>query len=300
MKYSASYFALAAAICLICLTGTATQTRAQVVGQPYRLNDKEVERILTRIENQTKTFRKSLDSSLDRSRLNGTHREDDINSFIKAFEEQTKHLRDRFKDHKSVAADVQAVLDRAAEIDGFMTRQRLSGRAEEDWSALRGNLDELAQAYNVSWRWGEPVSLSDRPVVSGPVVYPSGGTLPYRLSDKEVEQILHRIERQSERFKSSLDSSLDRSRLNGTQREDDINAFVKDFNNEVKRLHDRFDDHKSVAADVQSVLDRAARIDEFMANRRLSRSKAGEEWASLRANLDELSQAYTVDWRWRY
>jgi len=304
MKYSASYFALAAAICLICLTGTTTQ--AQVVGQPYRLNDKEVERILTRIENQTKTFRKSLDSSLDRSRLNGTHREDDINSFMKAFEDQTKHLRDRFKDHKSVAADVQAVLDRAAEIDGFMTRQRMSGRAEEEWSALRGNLDELAQAYNVSWRWGEPVSSSDRPlsdrrVVDGPVVYPSGGgALPYRLSDREVEQILRRIERQSDRFKSSLDSSLDRSRLNGTQREDDINAFVKDFNEEVKRLHDRFKDHKSVAADVQSVLDRAARIDEFMANRRLGLSKAGEECAMLRANLDELSQAYTVDWHWRY
>jgi archaellum component FlaC len=305
MRYSASYPSIAAVICLtICLAGATTQ--AQVVGQPYRLNDKEVERILTRIENQTKTFRKSLDSSLDRSRLNGTHREDDINSFMKAFEDQTKHLRDRFKDHKSVAADVQALLDRAAEIDGFMTRQRLSGRAEEEWSALRANLDELAQAYNVSWRWGEPVSASDRPladrrVVEGPVVYPSGGgTLPYRLSDKEVEQILHRIERQSERFKSSLDSSLDRSRLNGTKREDDINAFVKDFNDEVKRLHDRFDDHKSVAADVQSVLDRAARIDEFMANRRLSRSKAGEEWARLRANLDELSQAYTVDWRWRY
>src|SRR4029078_8123180 len=100
----------------------------------------------------------SLASALGVSRLNGPHREDDINGFIKAFEDQTKHLRDRFKDHKSVAADVQSVLDRAADIDGFMARPRLSGRAEEDWSALRSNLDELAQAYNVSWRWGGSVS----------------------------------------------------------------------------------------------------------------------------------------------
>lgn len=292
MRYSASYLVL---IAIVCLAG-ASQIRAQVVGQPYRLNDKEVERILTRIENQTKTFRKSLDRSLDHSRLNGTHREDDINGFMKAFEEQTKHLRDRFKDHKSVAADVQAVLDRAASIDAFMVRQRLSGRAEEDWSALRGNLDELAQAYNVSWRWGGPVSLSDERVA-----YPAagGGPLPYRLTDREVEQILDRIERQSERFRSSLDSSLDRSRLDGTRREDDINAFIKDFNDEVKRLHDRFSDHKSVAADVQSVLDRAARIDEFMSRNRID-GRAQEDWSRLRANLDELSQAYSVDWRWRY
>ena len=293
MRFSASYLALAV---FICLAGAASQINAQVVGQPYRLNDKEVERILTRIENQTKTFRKSLDSSLDRSRLNGTNREDDINGFMKSFEDQTKHLRDRFKDHKSVAADVQAVLDRAAEIDSFMARQRLRGRAEEDWSALRGNLDELAQAYNVSWRWGSgPVSLSDERVA-----YPAGGgPLPYRLTDREVEQILDRIERQSDRFQSSLDSSLDRSRLDGTRREDDINAFIKDFNDEVKRLHDRFSDHKSVAADVQSVLDRAARIDEFMSRNRVD-GRAREDWSKLRANLDELSQAYSVDWRWRY
>jgi hypothetical protein len=290
MRYSALYLSLAM---FICLAG-ASRIQAQVVGQAYRLNDKEVERILTRIENQTKTFRKSLDSSLDRSRLNGTNREDDINGFMKSFEDQTKHLRDRFKDHKSVAADVEAVLDRAAAIDGFMVRQRLSGRAEEDWSALRGNLDELAQAYNVSWRWGGPVSLTE-----GPNSYPvGGGTLPYRLTDREVEQILDRIERQSERFQSSLDSSLDRSRLDGTRREDNINAFIKDFNDEVKRLHDRFSDHKSVAADVQAVLDRAARIDDFMYRNRVARN-AQDEWSNLKASLDELSRAYTVDWRWQ-
>jgi hypothetical protein len=276
----------------------ATATRAQVVGQPYRLSDKEVERMLKQIENQTKTFRKSLDSALDRSRINGTRREDDINAFIKAFEEQTKRLHDRFDHHKSVAADVQAVLDRAAAIDGFMGRQRLRGRAEEDWYALRRNLDELAQAYNVTWRWEGLAAPADLGPSGGQVSFPGDrGVLPYRLTDREVEDILRRIERQSERFKSSLDSALDRSRLNGTEREDDVNEFVKLFNDEVKRLHDRFNDHKSVAADVQSVLDRAARIDEFMRRRQLD-NRAEEEWARLRANLDELSQAYSVDWRW--
>ena len=284
MRYAALYFLTVALVCL----GAASQIHAQVVGQPYRLSDKEVGRIIKQIENQTKTFRNSLDSALDRSRLNSTKREDDINAFVKQFEEQTKRLHDRFDDHKSVAADVEAVLDRAAAIDGFMDRQRLSGRAEEDWFTLRTSLDELAQAYNVSWRWAGPVSLSGG----------GGSTLPYRLSDKEVEQILHRIEQQSKRFKSSLNSALDKSRLNGTRREDDVNEFVKQFDDEVKRLRDRFSEHKSVTADVQSVLDRAARIDDFMSRRQLSR-KAEEEWFRLKANLDELSRAYSVDWRWQ-
>jgi archaellum component FlaC len=284
-----TYFLTVALVCL----GAASQLHAQIVGQPYRLSDKEVGRMINQIENQTKTFRKSLDNALDHSRVNGSRREDDINSFVKAFEEQTKRLHDHFDHHKSVAADVEAVLDRAAAIDNFMSRQRLRERAENDWSTLRGNLDELAQAYNVAWRWNGPVS-SIAPV-TGPV---AGSELPYRLNDKDVERILHRIEDQSHRFKSSLDSALDRSRLNGTRREDDINEFIKQFDNEVKRLHDRFSDHKSVAADVQLVLDSAARIDEFMARRQVG-GRADDDWSRLKADLDELSQAYSVDWRWR-
>jgi len=291
MRDTTLYFLTVALVCL----GAASQLHAQIVGQPYRLSDKEVGRIINQIENQTKTFSKSLDSALDHSRVNGSRREDDINSFVKAFEEQTKRLHDRFDHHKSVAADVEAVLDRAAAIDNFMARQRLRERAENDWFALRGNLDELAQAYNVGWRWNGPVSSIEPVTGPGPV---TGSELPYRLNDKDVERILHRIEDQSHRFRSSLDSALDRSRINGTRREDDVNEFIKQFDNEVKRLHDRFSDHKSVAADVQSVLDRAARIDEFMSRRQLG-GRAENDWSTLKAELDQLSQAYSVDWRWR-
>lgn len=292
---------LLALLFVITALAVAAPAQAQVVGQPYRLGDKEVEKILHRIENQANNFRKSLDSALDRSRLNGTNREDDINAFIKNFDEQTKRLHDRFDDHKSVAADVKAVLNSAVSIDQFMHRQRLNDRAQNDWSTLRASLDDLAQAYNVTWRWEGVAVLGPSTVVVGSpvgVVASTPGGLPYRLTDKEVERILHRIEDQSGKFRSSLDSALDRSRLNDTDREDDINAFIKEFDQEVKRLHDRFDDRKSVAADVQSVLDRAARIDAFMRRRGLS-ERAQNEWSALRANLDQLAEAYTVEWRWQ-
>lgn len=289
MRIKISFIAL-----VFVMTGlaTATQTQGQVVGQPYRLSDKEVERILHRIENQAKNFRRSLDAALDSSRLNGTNREDDINAFIKNFDEQTKRLDDRFDDHKSVAADVEAVLNRAADIDQFMRRQRLSEQAQNDWSALRATLDELAVAYNVTWRWEGVAVVAPTTVIAGTTV-----GMPYRLSDKEVERILHRIEQQSGRFRDSLDSALDRSRLNSTDREDDINAFVREFDREVRRLHDRFDERKSVGADVQAVLDRAARIDNFTRRRGLMEA-AQSEWSALRASLDQLAEAYGLTWRW--
>ncbi|HEY6244231.1 MAG TPA: hypothetical protein VIX17_09805 [Pyrinomonadaceae bacterium] len=286
-------------LCVCSALLLTTTTNAQVVGQPYRINDKEVEKIIRRIEQQSDRFRSSLDSALDKSRFNGTRREDDINSFIKDFYEQTKRLRHQFDSHKSAAPDVQSVLDRAARIDEFMTRNRLSGKAQDDWSTLKTYLDELASAYNVSWRWEGYRSEYPAPTVTEPIATPVGG-IPYRVSDREVETILKRIEQQSDRFRSALDSSLDKSRFNGSREEDDINRFVKDFYEETKRLRDHFDHHKSTSGDVQSVLDRAASIDSFMRRNRLRKDKALREWTQLRGNLDELAQVYNVSWQWRY
>jgi len=136
---------------LMLLAGFSVVARAQ--NAPYRLNDKEVKKLMAQLKKDTGRFRKSFDSSLDRSRLNGTNREDDINHFLKNYEDSTERLYSRFKDNKSVGADVEAVLDGAAELDRFMTRRLASERAERDWAAVRDDLRRLADAYNVSWRW---------------------------------------------------------------------------------------------------------------------------------------------------
>jgi hypothetical protein len=137
---------------LILLAGSYVPA-ASGQGGAYRLNDKQVEAIMRQLKKDAGKFRKSLASSLDRSRLDGTNREDDINAFLKDYEEAADQLYDRFKDNKSVSADVEAVLDGAAQIDQFMTRHTPGRRAERDWAAVRQNLRRLAEAYNVTWRW---------------------------------------------------------------------------------------------------------------------------------------------------
>jgi hypothetical protein len=136
---------------LMLLASFSIVARAQ--DTPYRLSDKDVKKLMAQLKKDTGRFRKSLDSSLDRSRLNGTNREDDINTIVKSYEDATERLYSRFKDNKSVGADVEAVLDGAAELDRFMARRLASEKAERDWAAVREDLRRLADAYNVSWRW---------------------------------------------------------------------------------------------------------------------------------------------------
>ena len=141
-------FSLALVFVLAGLSMTAEAQR-----RPYRATNQQVGQLIRRIENRTDLFRTSLDAALDRSRIDGTRREDNINQFVSDFESATNQLRDRFNSRRAVAADVQNVLDRAAVIDSFMRRNRLGTRAESDWASLRVDLNELARIYGVSWQW---------------------------------------------------------------------------------------------------------------------------------------------------
>lgn len=274
--------AVAVITALAVLTGV---TQAQSNERPYRMSDKQVEKILHSVEKDAKTFRSSLDHALDQSRLDSTGREDDVNARVRDFEEATKQLHDRFDSRQSAGSDVQNVLDRASRIDEFMRRNPLDRRAQSDWSRMRGNLDRLASAYGVRWRWQQAyLRVETQP-------------RPYRVNDREVERLLRRSEKAAQAFRRSLDRSLDRSRLDGTSREDDINQFVKEFEDSTKQLRDRFDGRTSVAADVESVLTRAARIDGFMRRHPLDR-RTQRDWTKLRNELEQLSRTYNVAWNW--
>ena len=84
-----------AACSISLLFALAASAGAQVSGQPYRITDREVARLLDRIKSKTETFRDSLKKALNKSRLDRTQREENINDYVKAFEEDTKRLDDR-------------------------------------------------------------------------------------------------------------------------------------------------------------------------------------------------------------
>ena len=117
----------------------------------YRGTYRNVRNLINRIENRSNIFRTSLDSALDRSVLDGTNAEDNINVFVSDFDAAVEQLRQRFDSRQSTASDAQEVLNRAARIDRFMNRRQLASQVEQNWLLLRSQLDQLASAYNVTW-----------------------------------------------------------------------------------------------------------------------------------------------------
>ena len=60
-------------------------------------------------------------------------------------------------------------------------------------------------------------------------------------SKADVDRIIHRVEDSSDRLRQAVDRNLDRSRLDGTRREDDINQQVKQLENALDELRSEFD-----------------------------------------------------------
>ncbi len=254
--------------------------------RPYRVSDSAIKVLLTRIESRTDVYKRRVDSALDRSRYNDTDTEDDLMAYITEFENATDQLKQRFDAKRSVNSDVTNVLNRATFINKFMLRNNLTRRSEQTWRLIKQDLDTLARYYSVSYDWNAAVS-------TGGSVY----VKPYRVSDATVKTLFARIESQTDVYKRRMNSALDRSTLNDTNKEDEIFRYITDFENATDELKRNFDSKKSVDADVTNVLTRAASINYFMVNNNLSRN-AENSWTTLKAELDVLADYYNVAFNW--
>jgi outer membrane lipoprotein SlyB len=247
--------------------------------RPNRVSDQQVGDLLRRMDAGIAAFRASFDQAINRSRINGSRAEEDINQSVNDFKQATDRLRDRVQDRRVGTADVEDVLRRASSIDSFMTSNALEAAAEHDWRSLRGALDELARAYAVSWNWT------------------GSQNMPSRVNDQQVGQLLTRTKKNADQFRRSLDRALDRSRIDGSREDDNINQFVTDFAETTNHLSDHFDRRQVVTNDIEDVLRRGVSIDSFMQRHQLA-AQAENDWLTVRRDLDELARAYNVAWNW--
>lgn len=130
---------------------------------------------------------------------------------------------------------------------------------------------------------------------AGSVIFAQRAQRANRVSDRQVQSLLAQIERRSDLFYRTLETALDNSSLNGTQREDEIRDYVKDFENSADTLKNRFNDRSEVSNDVQDVLNRGANIDRFVRQNRFNTSVT-RNWNALRTDLNTLARYYNISW----
>ena len=129
---------------------TAAAAQGRYRGRAYAKAD--VNRIIQRVENSSDALRKAVDANLDRSRLDGTRREDDINEQVKQLENALDELRrefDRRDTWRETRREVEQVMRQSDEVNAIFRRLRFHAAVEAQWRNVRADLNRLAGIYNL-------------------------------------------------------------------------------------------------------------------------------------------------------
>ena len=118
----------------------------------YNLSDVQMRRLIDRMNVRSATFSRNLRQDLNRN-FNDRYSADEVRRQLSDFETALVRLRNRVNSRQSTSSDVRNVLERAAYLDRFISDRNLSYQTENNWSALRQDLDSLAGAFNIAWNW---------------------------------------------------------------------------------------------------------------------------------------------------
>jgi hypothetical protein len=257
--------------------GMATAGMAQ-----FNANDASIRDVVRRIQTRTDSLQRAVQNAADRN----NYRVDDINRMILDFETAANQLDRRLGSRRATTSDAQILLDRGAQIDTFFANNRLGAGSRREWEAIRGDLDQLATYYNLTPRWESVGS--------------SGGydrANDYNLNDAQMRQLIDRLNVRSATFSRTLRQELNRGSYNGRYRLDEVRQQLSDFETALVQLRNRVNSRQSTSSDVQNVLQHAAYLNNFIADRHFS-YQTENNWSTLRSDLDRLAGAYNIAWNW--
>lgn len=111
---------------------------------------------------------------------------------------------------------------------------------------------------------------------------------------RRLRDSVKRLDNLSRDFQKHLDSALDHSRYNNSQREDRINDVAHDFRNATGNLKDRYDDGKNLnrsSGEARRLLQLGSVLNAFMARNRLD-YRVESDWSRIRQELSVVASAY--------
>ena len=121
-----------------------------------RNDDRGLRDSVHRLDRLAKDFERDMDRALDRSRVNGTNREDRINEQVHQFRDAVGDLKSRVgngRDLNRSANEARRVLQEADQIDR-VARRGFDGRTVSQWSQIQRELRYISGVYGFGYGGG--------------------------------------------------------------------------------------------------------------------------------------------------
>lgn len=122
-----------------------------------RYDERALRDSVHRLDRLAKDFEKNMDRALDRSRSNGSDREDRINEQVHQFRDAVGDLKSRIgngRDLNRSADEARRVLQEGQQVDRVARPRWFDGRLSSDWSQIQRELRFISDAYGFRYNGG--------------------------------------------------------------------------------------------------------------------------------------------------
>lgn len=139
-------------LAILAMADVASAQRVRRESRGRSMTKAQVKAVINRVEDRVDNFEKNYDKALDRSKLDGTSRENWLMNRARDLERATDELsrefdrRDAWAENK---AEVRQCLNIASDIDRNMKNYRFGTATESNWDRVRFELNTLADIYNL-------------------------------------------------------------------------------------------------------------------------------------------------------
>jgi uncharacterized coiled-coil DUF342 family protein len=112
-----------------------------------------VVRLVERIKSNSDRLQENVDSFLDRSRLDGSNREDNINDRFKKFRDAADDLNSRIDDRDPPEGKFRELFSRWQDVENVLQRSPgVARNFQRDLDTMRSDLNQLRDMMGTKWR----------------------------------------------------------------------------------------------------------------------------------------------------
>lgn len=138
-------------------TASAQWGRNRDRGDYGRYDERALRDSVHRLDRLSKDFERNIDRALDRSRANGSNREDRINDQVHQFRDAVGDLKSRVgngRDLNRSADEARRVLQEGQQLDRIARPRWFDNRLASDWSQIQRELRFIGDVYGFRFNGG--------------------------------------------------------------------------------------------------------------------------------------------------
>ena len=112
--------------------------------------------LIKQLREDTDRFQKTVNTALDRSSIDGTNAEDEINRYVNEFEDAIGKFKDSWEDARDEAKGwAGEVMVRGRAIDRFLKKHAdsFNSGVHTDWATVKLDIGRIAKANDVKVKW---------------------------------------------------------------------------------------------------------------------------------------------------